>query len=106
MTEQGIQDEWLMKNNVVIPWHHIDGFEIECLPNLLGLSKRCLLVHLSDHSVYEGTLSWWQKMHYRFIQLNHYPAIFICEHVEDYSLQDIEVVLNEQREKILGNMKD
>lgn len=106
ITEQGIQDEWLMKHNAVIPWHHIDGFEIESLPNLFGLSKNCLLVHLSDHSVYESTLTWWQKMHYRFIQLRHYPALFICEHVEGYSLQAIEVVLNKKREKVLNNVRD
>lgn len=95
MTEEGIQDEWLMKHNVVIPWSHIEGVDIGHLSHLSDLSQKCLLVHLSDHSVYESTLSWWQKMHYRFIQLRHYPAVFVCEHIENYLLQDIEQVLNQ-----------
>ncbi|MGL4675237.1 MAG: hypothetical protein ACRCXK_10285, partial [Wohlfahrtiimonas sp.] len=99
MTQDGIQDQWLYKRNTFTAWSDIQAISMSDYNNSHFMDKtplgRTITITLKDQNIYSQKCIAYQRLLLKFGQENKQTPFIITENLQDYSLDEIFIVLQQ-----------
>ncbi|WP_077929354.1 hypothetical protein [Wohlfahrtiimonas populi] len=99
MTQDGIQDQWLYQRNTFIAWADIQAISMNDYNNAYFMDTtplgRVITITLKDQNIYSQKCNVYQRLLLKFGQENKQTPFLITENLQDYSLDEILIALQQ-----------
>lgn len=93
ITKEGIQDQWLYKNNAFIPWDNVDYISISDYNNASFINHtplgRSIYIGLIDHQLYLQQCRPYQRLILKLNARKYLTPFIITENLKSYSLDEV-----------------